>query len=100
VFISVVLPVYNERENLFRLVEKIECALNDRPREIVAVDDGSTDGSLEALRSMAGRHTGPLIREIFRCSSPLWRTRGWRRRASNDAPGFEVEPDPNSPRCP
>ncbi len=60
-FISVVLPVYNERENLFQLIEEIEGALHDRPHEIVAVDDGSTDDSLEVLRSMAGRHASLRI---------------------------------------
>src|SRR5438105_14766898 len=46
--LSLVIPVYNERDNLPVLVEEIGRALAGRgggePYEIVAVDDGSTDG--------------------------------------------------------
>ena len=49
--LSVVLPVYNERENLEPLLEELTALL---PRwvsswEILFVDDGSTDGGSEAL---------------------------------------------------
>ncbi|MDX2054533.1 MAG: glycosyltransferase family 2 protein [Polyangiaceae bacterium] len=52
--LSVVIPVYNERENLRRLVEEIESALTPGQKtfEIVAVDDGSTDGSRELLEQL------------------------------------------------
>jgi dolichol-phosphate mannosyltransferase len=53
--VSVVLPVHNERENLAPLLEEIEQALARQAREIVAVDDGSTDGSWEELRRLATR---------------------------------------------
>jgi glycosyltransferase involved in cell wall biosynthesis len=46
-----VVPAYNERESVQRLVESVEAALRDvGPFELVVVDDGSTDGSLEILR--------------------------------------------------
>ncbi len=48
-FVSVVLPVHNERDNLSPLLTEIGEALREYPHEIVAVDDGSTDGSAEAL---------------------------------------------------
>src|SRR6266576_694207 len=52
--LSLVIPVYNERDNLPVLVEEIGRALAGRaggePYEIVAVDDGSTDGSLDVLK--------------------------------------------------
>jgi glycosyltransferase involved in cell wall biosynthesis len=53
--ISVVLPVYNERDNLIPLLDELEEALSslNRPYEIIAVDDGSRDGSKEVLRSAA-----------------------------------------------
>jgi dolichol-phosphate mannosyltransferase len=49
--LSVVVPVYNERENIRPLVSEIRKALEPRfPRfEIVYVDDGSTDGTAEEL---------------------------------------------------
>jgi glycosyltransferase involved in cell wall biosynthesis len=43
--ISVVIPVYNERESLQPLLGEISHALVDSSCEVVFVDDGSTDGS-------------------------------------------------------
>ena len=53
--LSIVFPVYNERLSLEPLVAEITAAFNDLPYEIVAVDDGSTDGSLEELDRMSAR---------------------------------------------
>lgn len=52
--LSVVVPVFNERENLRRLVDEIEAALTPTGKtfEIVAVDDGSRDGSRELLAEL------------------------------------------------
>nr|WP_232533349.1 MULTISPECIES: glycosyltransferase family 2 protein [Ramlibacter] len=43
--VSVIAPVYNERECLEELVRRIDVALQGRPCEIILVDDGSRDGS-------------------------------------------------------
>ncbi len=53
--ISVVIPVYNERENLPLLAKALHEALADcrYPWEAVLVDDGSTDGSAEVLERLA-----------------------------------------------
>lgn len=53
--VSVFLPVYNEEPNLFPLHAKLDEALKSLglSAEIVYVDDGSTDGSLQALREIA-----------------------------------------------
>jgi len=52
---SVVVPVFNERENVRPLVEEIDRALAGAsgPYEIVLVDDGSTDGSDAVMRQLA-----------------------------------------------
>jgi len=56
--LSLVIPVYNERESLPRLLDEIAAALRPaRPAyEILAVDDGSTDGSREELRRLRAGH--------------------------------------------
>ena len=52
--VSVVIPVYNEEENLPILADEIDRAMVEvgRPYEVLWVDDGSTDGSLEVLRGL------------------------------------------------
>ncbi|HKW41298.1 MAG TPA: glycosyltransferase family 2 protein [Gemmatimonadales bacterium] len=56
--LSLVIPVYNERESLALLVEEIAGALDGGGGryEIVAVDDGSTDGSLDVLKALKRGH--------------------------------------------
>ena len=53
--VSVFLPVYNEEPNLRPLHAKLDAALKSlgRSAEIVYVDDGSTDSSLNILREIA-----------------------------------------------
>ncbi|HEX8423615.1 MAG TPA: glycosyltransferase family 2 protein, partial [Pyrinomonadaceae bacterium] len=55
--ISVFLPVFNEEPNLRPLHAKMQDALAalGRTAEIIYVDDGSSDGSLEVLREIAGQ---------------------------------------------
>lgn len=47
--ISVILPVYNERQNILPLIGSIKRELSGSEHEIVIVDDDSTDGSATAL---------------------------------------------------
>jgi glycosyltransferase involved in cell wall biosynthesis len=56
--LSVVFPVYNEEENVPILLAEIAKALDDKPwtYELVAADDGSSDGSLAALRGARARY--------------------------------------------
>jgi glycosyltransferase involved in cell wall biosynthesis len=60
--VSVVLPIFNEEQNLEPLMEEIAAALAEIPHEVVAVDDGSTDGSLDRLRTLRRRF--PALRII------------------------------------
>lgn len=54
--ISLVIPVYNEEENLHILMERIRPVMQGmgRPYEIILVDDGSRDRSLFILKGFAG----------------------------------------------
>ena len=60
--LSVVIPVYNEAENVGPLAAKLASALRDWPggAEIVFVDDGSTDKTLDLLREL--QHEDARIR--------------------------------------
>lgn len=49
--ISVVVPVCNEEGNVVPLLHEISVALKAYRHEILFIDDGSTDGTLTALRS-------------------------------------------------
>lgn len=53
--LSLVIPVYNEVDNIVPLFHEIEAALAERALqyEVIFVDDGSGDGSFEALRALA-----------------------------------------------
>lgn len=55
--ISIVIPVYNEQDNLQGLVENIFCALSDvGPFEIVVVDDCSTDNTKKICLHLKQHH--------------------------------------------
>lgn len=55
--ISLVIPVYNEADNLPRLYEEVVAALVtiDREWELLFIDDGSRDLSLKVMRELAGK---------------------------------------------
>lgn len=52
---SIVIPVFNEGENLRELVARIDAAMKaaQRPFELILVDDGSTDDSRAVLAELA-----------------------------------------------
>ena len=55
-FVSYVLPVYNEQDGIQRFHDELVAALAERPDityELVYVNDGSADGSLSILRDLA-----------------------------------------------
>lgn len=55
--ISVVVPLHNEASNVEALHRELTAVLRalDRPYELILVDDGSTDGTFEALSGLHGR---------------------------------------------
>ena len=63
--ISIVVPVFNEEENLVLLHERVRDALDPIPVlwELVFVDDGSTDGSRKVLQEIRDRDS--RVKAIF-----------------------------------
>ncbi len=66
VVLSVVLPAYNEADNLDDAVTKISQTLNEvgYPYEIVIAEDGSTDGTAELSEKLTQKY--PFLRHIHR----------------------------------
>ena len=59
-FISIVIPVYNEAENITLLTEELVSILPKLKKtwEIIFVDDGSTDESLQVLEAVSNKWAG------------------------------------------
>ena len=51
--ISIVIPVYNERDTLHILISKVEAV--DYAKEIILIDDYSTDGTQDVLKKYEGQ---------------------------------------------
>jgi glycosyltransferase involved in cell wall biosynthesis len=62
VYLSIVIPVYNEEENIVPLVEAISSALKNLTYEIIMVDDGSTDRTIAKINEVAKSGNAPTIR--------------------------------------
>lgn len=62
--VSVVMPAYNVAGTIGRALTSI-AAQTLRPREVLVVDDGSTDATLAAVAAMAGHMNGVALR-LFR----------------------------------
>ncbi len=77
--LSVVIPVYNERRTLRELIARVQAVRLPLEKEIICVDDRSTDGTTDILRELAetqsnlrvffqpvNRGKGAALREGFR----------------------------------
>ncbi len=57
--LSVVIPVFNERDTIEEILRRVQKV--DIPKEIIIVDDGSTDGTRDRLESIKGQHPNVLV---------------------------------------
>ena len=62
--LSVVVPTFNERENVPILINRLAAALSDIPWEVIFVDDDSPDGTSAVVKEIAA--TNPRVRCIRR----------------------------------
>ena len=49
--LSIVIPTYNERENIAKILEKLRKSLSNISYEIIFVDDNSPDGTSEEIKT-------------------------------------------------
>jgi glycosyltransferase involved in cell wall biosynthesis len=61
--LSVVIPVYNERRTIEELLRRVQAI--DVDKEIIVVDDGSTDGTREFLKEVAQRGRDSSTASVF-----------------------------------
>ncbi|MGD9140181.1 MAG: glycosyltransferase family 2 protein [bacterium] len=59
--VSVIVPVYNEKSTLLEILARVEAVSLDK--EIIMVDDGSTDGSREILESLEPGRARVILHE-------------------------------------
>lgn len=62
--LSVVVPTFNERDNIETLVTRLDAALGNVAWEVIFVDDNSPDGTADVVRARA--RTDPRVRCIRR----------------------------------
>lgn len=61
--VSIVIPVFNEQENLRELIRRCteSCARTHRPFELILVDDGSRDSSADIITHAAEQSGGAVV---------------------------------------
>ncbi len=59
--VSLIIPTYNEHDNIVPLVERIHRALSPRSYEILFIDDNSADGTAELASSLSAKYPVRVI---------------------------------------
>ena len=64
--VSVILPAFNERENILALIEEVARGLQGLDHEILVVDDNSPDGTAQAVAARAFPGVRLIVRRDMR----------------------------------
>ena len=54
--VSVIIPTFNESQNILRVINEIENALKNFDYEIIVVDDNSPDGTADTVKKLSLIH--------------------------------------------
>ena len=60
--LTIIMPAYNEKETIAEIVRKVQAVDVGCEKELIIVDDASSDGTKDVLKSMIGQ---PNLRIIF-----------------------------------
>ncbi|OGS39611.1 MAG: glycosyl transferase [Elusimicrobia bacterium RIFOXYD12_FULL_66_9] len=71
--LSVLIPVYNEKDTLLELLRRVEAAPVSVAKQVILVDDGSTDGTRELLKGL-GQRAKVILHEKNRGKGAALRT--------------------------
>jgi glycosyltransferase involved in cell wall biosynthesis len=74
VTLSVVIPVYNEARTIVAVIEQVLNAPVDLAKEIIVVDDASTDGTRELLENMPAGEIRLVFHDVNRGKGAAIRT--------------------------
>lgn len=73
--LSIIIPVYNERNTIQELMRRVRSVdLGDISKELVVVDDGSTDGTIDILKLEEDSTTRVLRHDVNRGKGAAIRT--------------------------
>ena len=61
--LSVIVPCYNEEQNIPLILERFRAAITDEEMEVILVNNGSTDGSAEVLERLLPEY--PFARTVL-----------------------------------
>jgi dolichol-phosphate mannosyltransferase len=59
--ISIIIPTYNEKDNILPLLEKLHSVLAGYTYEVVLMDDNSRDGTIELAKSLSSKYPVRII---------------------------------------
>jgi len=62
--LSIVIPVYNEADSLLQLVRRVQAVPLPLEREIIMVDDASSDGSRAVIEGLAGEGIVTVFHQV------------------------------------
>ena len=66
--VSIIVPAFNEKESLKELHARTQKVFNNlgRPFELIFIDDGSNDGTLDFLKDLQSNHSNIVILRHFK----------------------------------
>ena len=65
--VSVVIPIYNERDNIIKLLEEVLKVIDSQGGdEIILIDDCSTDDSVKLINEYQNKSVSNIINQRFK----------------------------------